>query len=175
MPDLPPARQPFTSRSWVTSTPEQTQNLGQALGRLARIGEVFALYGELGTGKTCLTQGLAKGLGIAVPVQSPTFVLIREYIGRVTLWHIDTYRLTSLQEAEDSGLTDYLPGHGVTVVEWAEKIEALLPQERWEVRLSFAAAGRCIEVRAPGDRWLELESRLPPPGAFGFLDRFEKK
>jgi len=171
MPGLTLAHQPFASRSWITATPEQTQSLGQVLGGLARIGEVFALYGDLGTGKTCLTQGLARGLGVAATVPSPTFVLIREYVGRVTLWHIDPYRLSSLQEAEDSGLTDYLPGDGVTVVEWAEKIAALLPQERWEVRLAFAAAGRRIEVRPPPDRWPELEARLPPPGPFGFFDR----
>lgn len=166
MPPLSSASLATASRSWITRTPEQTQALGQALGGLAQVGDVFALYGDLGAGKTCLTQGLARGLGVAAEVQSPTFVLVREYVGRMCLWHIDTYRLRSIQEAEESGLTDYLPGDGVTVVEWAEKIEGLLPKERWDVYLSFTPTGRCIEVRGPAKRRQELEAGTPPPETF---------
>ena len=142
----------FTSLTWTTRTSEQTQALGEALGRQAREGDVFALYGDLGTGKTCWSQGLARGLGVASEVLSPTFVLVREHIGRLILWHIDAYRLGSVAEAEDLGLTDYLPGEGVTVVEWAGKIQEMLPEERWEVTLSFAAEGRQIQVRGPTER-----------------------
>jgi tRNA threonylcarbamoyladenosine biosynthesis protein TsaE len=144
------------SMTLTTHTPEQTQALGEALGHRARAGDVFALYGDLGAGKTCLTQGLARGLGVTSDVLSPTFVLVREHVGRLLLWHIDTYRLGSVAEAEDSGLTDYLPGDGVTVVEWAEKIEELLPGERWDICLSFIDEGRRIVIHGPAERIEEL-------------------
>jgi len=142
-----------------TVSPEETQALGEILGRLAQAGEVIALCGELGAGKTCLAQGLGRGLGVTVPVVSPTFVLAREYHGRLPLWHLDAYRLGSEEEAEESGLTDYLPGEGVTVVEWADKIAGLLPEDRLTIRLTFFGSGRRLEVRGPADRLAALAAQ----------------
>lgn len=142
-----------------TVSPEETQALGEILGRLAQAGEVIALCGELGTGKTCLAQGLGRGLGVAVPVLSPTFVLAREYRGRLPFWHLDAYRLSSEEEAEGSGLTDYLPGEGVTAVEWADKIAGLLPEDHLTVRLTFSGSGRRLEIRGPADRLAALAAQ----------------
>ena len=105
----------------TTSSPEQTQSVGRILGAHAGAGDVFLLSGELGAGKTCLTQGILWGLGGDEYARSPTFVLICEYPARLTLYHMDLYRLDSLDEIIDLGLDDYFLGDGVCVVEWAEK------------------------------------------------------
>ena len=114
---------------------EATRELGVRLGRGARSGDVFALYGELGAGKTCLIQGIAAGLGVAGPVTSPTFVLVAEYQGRLPLYHVDLYRTGSLEEIRALGLEELLYGDGVTVLEWAEKAEALLPACTVRIRI----------------------------------------
>lgn len=90
-------------------------------------GTVIALHGELGAGKTCLVQGLARGLDVQEPVHSPTFTLINEYCGRMPLYHLDLYRLHSENQALDIGIENYLPGDGITAIEWADRIEGLLP------------------------------------------------
>ena len=104
-----------------TSSPEQTQSVGRILGAHAQAGDVFLLSGDLGAGKTCLTQGILWGLGGDEYARSPTFVLICEYPARLTLYHMDLYRIDSLDEIIDLGLDDYFLGDGVCVVEWAEK------------------------------------------------------
>ena len=96
------------------------------LGRLVRPGDVLALHGDLGAGKTCLVQGLAAGLGVAEPITSPTFILIAEYAGRLPLYHVDLYRTERPEEVRGLGLEDLLGGDGVTVIEWGDKAEALL-------------------------------------------------
>ncbi len=101
----------------INSTgPEMTREVGRHLGELAREGDVILLVGDLGSGKTCLTQGIAWGLGIADYALSPTFVIMRELHGRLPLYHVDLYRIDRLAETEDLGLDDYLYGHGVTVL-----------------------------------------------------------
>lgn len=105
----------------TSSEPEQTQAIGRLLGEYAQAGDVFLLSGELGAGKTCLTQGILCGLGGEEYARSPTFVLICEYPARHRLYHMDLYRLDSLDEIIDLGLDDYFLGEGVCVVEWAEK------------------------------------------------------
>lgn len=132
------------------------------LGRTARAGEVFALRGDLGAGKTCLIQGLAEGLGITSPVTSPTFVLIGEHRGRLPLYHVDLYRMDSLAEVRALGLEELLADwrDGVTAIEWAERAEALVPAET--VWLTLEGAGdemRTIEVAGIG------RERLEPSGA----------
>jgi len=114
----------------------ETDRLGQALGASVREGNVVALYGELGTGKTTLVRGLAAGLG-APPglVSSPTFVLVHEYRGRLHLAHADLYRIESESELRQVGLSDYLDGRHVVVVEWAERAGHELPDDRLEIRL----------------------------------------
>jgi tRNA threonylcarbamoyladenosine biosynthesis protein TsaE len=123
-----------------THSAAETQELGARLARLLQPGDVIALQGELGTGKTCLTQGIGRGLGVAEPVVSPTFTLIREYRRRgvrLPLYHIDFYRLDEPAEAAALGLDDYLYGDGVCVIEWAERAREVLPAERLWVQLEY--------------------------------------
>jgi tRNA threonylcarbamoyladenosine biosynthesis protein TsaE len=108
--------------------------LGVQLGKMAKAGDIFLLIGDLGTGKTCLTQGIARGLGVKDYVSSPSFVLVKEYYGRLPLYHIDLYRL-NVGEVEDLGLEEYLYGKGVCVIEWAEKAFGILPQEQISVKI----------------------------------------
>jgi tRNA threonylcarbamoyladenosine biosynthesis protein TsaE len=119
----------------TSATPAATRNVGVQLGRRARPGDVIALYGDLGAGKTCLVQGLAEGLGVVEPVTSPTFIMIAEHGGRLPLHHVDLYRTESLAEIRALGLEDLLGGDGVTVIEWAEKAELLLPAGTIRVRI----------------------------------------
>ena len=137
----------------LTRSTEETQQVGAALGAHAHAGAVILLTGELGSGKTCLTQGILAGLGSKESARSPTFVLATQYPGRLTLYHLDLYRLERVVEMEDIGLDEYLFGDGVCVVEWAEKATALFPDERFEVRIervteserrmALSAHGRC--------------------------------
>lgn len=123
-----------TIREVITRSAEETEAVGEALARELSAGDVLALYGDLGAGKTCLVRGLARGLGAAAAVTSPTFTLIHEYPGPLPLYHLDLYRLRSAAELEDLGVEDYLYGAGVSAVEWAEKSGPLLPRRRWNVR-----------------------------------------
>src|SRR5438105_1759607 len=107
----------------VTHSPRATQALAARLAQRLEAGDVLWLCGDLGAGKTTFTQGLGRGLGIAAPINSPTFVLIREYIGRLPLCHIDLYRLGDAREVAALGLSDYLAGDGVCVLEWAERLD----------------------------------------------------
>ena len=115
----------------------ETMEFGRAFAEKLRGGEVIALYGDLGAGKTCLVKGLARGLGIRQEITSPTFTIIHEYPdGRLPLYHIDLYRLDTPGEAVNLGIEDYLATTGVTVVEWAEKIESLLPAQTIRIHLT---------------------------------------
>lgn len=134
---------PNTSRG-----PDETIAIGRQIAAQVRTGDVIALHGELGAGKTCLVKGLAQGLGVTQEVTSPTYTLIHEYHGRVPLYHVDLYRLDSLPQALVIGIEDYLPAaDGVTVIEWAEKIADLLPPGTIQVRLEIVDdTTRRIEV-----------------------------
>jgi tRNA threonylcarbamoyladenosine biosynthesis protein TsaE len=125
---VPEARQ-------ITTTPEATAAVGEALGRTLGASDVVALYGELGAGKTCFVQGLVRGLDVVGHATSPTFVMVNEYRGRLPVHHVDAYRTTSLTELVDLGLLDLLGGNGVTLVEWADKAEPLLPERTVRVRI----------------------------------------
>ena len=145
----------------VTESPEETQRLGTRLGKLAQLGDVFLLVGGLGTGKTCLTQGIAWGLGIKGYATSPSFVVINQYQGRLPLYHIDLYRLDHIEEVIELGLDDYLYGRGVCVVEWAEKALDVLPEERLLVEISFLSdTSRNITLKPIGQRYVEMLSQL---------------
>jgi tRNA threonylcarbamoyladenosine biosynthesis protein TsaE len=111
----------------VSRSALETQALGERLGSLLGSGDVVACVGPLGAGKTCFLQGLARGLGVTAAVTSPTFVLVNQYRGRVTVYHVDAYRTGSLTELVDLGLEEMLHGQGVTIVEWADKLLPLLP------------------------------------------------
>ena len=115
--------------------PAATRALGERLGRAATAGDVIALSGPLGAGKTELARGIARGLGVVGPVSSPTFVLVAEHEGRVPLFHLDGYRLSGPEDALGAGLLDERRAEGVTVVEWAERLSAALPAGRLEIRL----------------------------------------
>jgi tRNA threonylcarbamoyladenosine biosynthesis protein TsaE len=119
----------------TAATPADTAAAGEALGRTLGAGDVVALYGELGAGKTCFVQGLVRGLDVTGHATSPTFVLVNEYRGRRPVYHVDAYRTTTLTELVDLGLLDLLGGDGVTLVEWADKAEPLLPERTVRVRI----------------------------------------
>ncbi len=117
----------------VSMSPEETEAAGERLGRTLGAGDVVALVGELGAGKTCFIQGLVRGLGVTARATSPTFVLINQYRGRVPVYHVDAYRTESLAELQDLGVPELFAGDGVTVVEWADKLLPLLPPGTIEV------------------------------------------
>ncbi len=147
----------------VSQSPEQTQALGRRIGELALPGDVFLLVGKLGAGKTCLTQGIAWGLGIKEYALSPSFVIMRELYGRLTLYHVDLYRLDRIEESLDLGLDDYLYGRGVCVVEWAEKAFSILPREHLLINISYLPdrdTGRSLQMEARGKRYLEMVDQL---------------
>jgi len=140
---------------------EQTQELGERLGKLALPGDNFLLVGNLGAGKTCLTQGIAWGLNIEEYAVSPSFVLVRELYGRLPLYHIDLYRLDHIEEIADLGLDDYLYGNGVCVVEWAEKGLSVLPEEHLLIEISYLSNNeRSFQFKPSGKRYLQLVSQL---------------
>lgn len=145
----------------VSHSPEQTQELGKRIGQLAQGGDVFLLVGELGTGKTCLTQGIAWGLGINEYTLSPSFVIMRELYGRLPLYHIDLYRLDRIEESIELGLDDYLYGRGVCVVEWAEKALSILPREHLLIEIGYLAdTRRRFQMKPSGQRYLEMVAQL---------------
>jgi tRNA threonylcarbamoyladenosine biosynthesis protein TsaE len=113
--------------SLVADSPEATAAAGERLGARLEPGDVVGLTGELGAGKTCFVQGLARGLGVTTPATSPTFVLVNEYRGRLPVHHVDVYRTQSLTELLDLGLEELLAGAGVTLIEWADRCAPLLP------------------------------------------------
>lgn len=115
----------------ISTESEITVRIGEIIGQALRKGSVVALIGELGSGKTCITQGIARGLGVplAYYVTSPTFTLINEYPGRITLYHLDIYRLSGSEDLHDMGYEEYFYGDGVIVIEWAEKIIDILPAD----------------------------------------------
>ena len=156
-----------------TSSPEETRGLGFAVGEKAQAGDVYLLSGPLGAGKTCFTQGLARGLGVEGYVRSPTFVLMTRHTGRLTLHHIDLYRIGSPEEAWDLGLDEQLFGAGVCVIEWAERAEDLLPEDALWLEFNYGSGeqGREITLDCQSTKFdpllehLESTSASQPAGA----------
>ena len=119
-----------------THDPEETFEVGRKIGMNATPGQIYTLTGDLGVGKTVFTQGVAAGLGITEPVNSPTFTIIQEYEdGRLPFYHFDVYRIGDLEEMEEIGYDDYFFGQGICLIEWAELIEEILPEKRIEVTI----------------------------------------
>ena len=146
---------------------EQTQLLGSYLGELAQKADIFLLIGELGTGKTCLVQGIARGLDVKEYAFSPSFVILREYHGRLPLYHIDFYRLDHIEEIADLGLEEYFYGDGVCVVEWAEKGLQIVPRDHLLITINYIPAsqtGRSICLKPQGERYYELIEQLRKRG-----------
>ena len=145
----------------ISRSPEQTQLLGRHLGGLAEPGDVILLTGDLGAGKTTLTQGIAWGLGIDEYAASPSFVLVREHHGRLPLYHVDLYRLENLAEIDDLALDEYFYGRGVSVVEWAERAPGLLPVERLQISIQLVnEQERLLKLTPSGERYARLVQQL---------------
>ena len=119
-----------------TRSPEETYELGRKIGLQARTGQVYTLTGDLGVGKTVFTQGVAAGLGITEPVSSPTFTIVQVYEeGRLPFYHFDVYRIGDIEEMEEIGYDDYFFGKGICLIEWAELIEEILPDDRISITI----------------------------------------
>lgn len=144
-------------RELVLSSPGEACSFefGQQLGRRLQAGDIVALWGELGAGKTFLAASLARGLGIpaAIPITSPTFTFINEYEGRLHLYHLDLYRLTDLDELETLPWREALFGNGVALVEWPERLGPFLPEPRWDIHLAITGdTSRTITLTAHGEQ-----------------------
>lgn len=140
---------------FISNSPDITFSLAEKMGMVIEPGSVITLEGDLGAGKTTFTKGLAKGLGITKNVNSPTFTIIKEYQGRLSLYHMDVYRLDD--ESEDMGFEEYFEGEGVTVVEWAHLIEEQLPKERLAIHLyRLSDVERKIVFHPVGERYVSL-------------------
>ena len=135
-----------------------TERLGQRLGEIARAGDVIILGGSLGAGKTTITQSIGSGLGVPPDcyITSPTFSLMHEYQGRLALYHMDLYRLSSEEEIEDLGFLEYIYGDGLTVIEWPDRLGSLMPEEYLEVRLELQDLedSRTARISIAGEQWL---------------------
>ncbi|PKB73415.1 MAG: tRNA (adenosine(37)-N6)-threonylcarbamoyltransferase complex ATPase subunit type 1 TsaE [SAR202 cluster bacterium Io17-Chloro-G7] len=126
-----------------TGSPEDTQAVGELIGRLAQSGDIFLLTGPLGAGKTCLSQGIARGLEIPQNLRSPTFVLMTRHQGRLVLHHVDLYRINDPWEAWDLGLDEQMMGDGVCVVEWADKATEIFPADSCWISLDYGPHESC--------------------------------
>lgn len=138
----------------VSTSPEVTRAIGGALAGFLAPGDVVSLSGDLGAGKTCLVQGAAAALGVRARVQSPSFVLVREYAGSARVVHVDVYRLNSLQELYDLGYEEVFDPGSVTFVEWGDAVDGALPADRLEIEMTqHDEERRRIVIRASGRRW----------------------
>ncbi len=143
---------------------EDTLAFGRHLGRTAQAGDIFTLSGDLGAGKTTLTQSIGQGLEVPADfyITSPTFSLLHEYPGRIPLYHMDLYRLGSMEEVEELGFEDYLYGEGLTVVEWPDRLEDLMPVSRLDIHLTLVNLDeRSARLSAHGDMKTRFLSFLP--------------
>ncbi len=146
-----------------TRSASETIRVGKGIGSRLRSGDVVALVGELGAGKTQLIKGLAEGVGIRNPayISSPSFTLINEYPGKTPFYHIDLFRLEREKEAEELGLEDYFQGGGVTAIEWADRIPSLLPMEVLFIHIAYTGKNtRSIEIIGKGKRFEDLVKQM---------------
>jgi len=144
---------------WISNNEEETKQLAYSLGKLTQPGDVFLLEGDLGAGKTTFTKGLAKGLEISRTVNSPTFTIIKEYMGRLSLYHMDVYRVQD--SCEDLGFDEYFEGEGVCVVEWAKLIQDQLPENYAIITITREGdTKRRIVFEAFGSRYEQLGEEL---------------
>jgi tRNA threonylcarbamoyladenosine biosynthesis protein TsaE len=146
----------------VTRSTDETLELARAVGELLRPGDVVSLVGDLGAGKTVFARGVARALGVTELVVSPTFTIVREYEGRVPLVHVDVYRIDAVQELHDLGFEEVVRDDAVTLVEWGDKVDGLLPGDRLDVRLAPGAADdeRVVEIEGHGHSWRARAAEL---------------
>lgn len=138
-------------REWESFSPEDTFAIGKSLGEEAKPGETYTLIGDLGAGKTVFTQGVAAGLGITEPVNSPTFTILQIYEGgRLPFYHFDVYRIGDVEEMEEIGYQDCFYGEGICLIEWANLIEEILPEHYYSVSIEKRPEKgfdyRCIKI-----------------------------
>ena len=147
--------------TYRTTSAAATRELAAAVAALARPGDLLLLVGDLGAGKTAFAQGFAEGLGVDDPITSPTFTLVRTYVGKHKLNHLDVYRLESVAEAEDLGLGELLED-GITLIEWGDTIAGALPADFLELRFTFGEGDdeRDIDARIVGSTWSARQRAL---------------
>ncbi|WP_205093053.1 tRNA (adenosine(37)-N6)-threonylcarbamoyltransferase complex ATPase subunit type 1 TsaE [Thalassobacillus pellis] len=142
-----------------TNSPEETMEAARKLGERLEAGDVLTLEGDLGSGKTTFTKGLGKGLGVKRTINSPTFTIVKEYMGRIPLFHMDAYRLE--ESEEDIGFDEYFHGDGATVVEWAQYIEEYLPEARLDITITYVnETVRSIELKPNVERFEKICEEL---------------
>jgi tRNA threonylcarbamoyladenosine biosynthesis protein TsaE len=148
--------------STVTGSAVETGELAQRVGSLLRAGDVVVLAGDLGVGKTVFAKGIARALGITEPVVSPTFTIVREYDAPLPLVHVDVYRLDQMQELHDLGFDDLVGGDAVTVVEWGDRVRAILPPDRLDVLLEAGPTDdqRRVTIDPTGTSWVPRTDAL---------------
>lgn len=141
---------------------KKTRKFGEKLGEILRSGDLISLMGDLGAGKTTLTQSIARGLGIDDYVTSPTFTLINEYEGRIPLYHFDVYRLGDIEELYDLGYEEYFYSNGVTIVEWGDKVLEAFPKDRINIDIKKGKSfeDRVIYIYGEGKRVEEIIKEL---------------
>ncbi|WP_425446301.1 tRNA (adenosine(37)-N6)-threonylcarbamoyltransferase complex ATPase subunit type 1 TsaE [Dethiothermospora halolimnae] len=145
----------------ITNNPQETENLGYKLGKTLEAGDIICLIGDLGAGKTTLTKSIAKGLDIDDYITSPTFTLIKEYEGRYPLYHFDVYRINDVDEMYDLGYEEYIFGEGVSIIEWANIIDDILPKEKLIIDIKRKDINkREINIYGEGNRYKEIIKEL---------------
>jgi len=146
----------------LTRSTDETLELAGSVGELLRAGDVVSLVGDLGAGKTVFARGVARALGVTEPVVSPSFTIVREYEGRMPLVHVDVYRIDTVQELYDLGFEEFVRDDGVTLVEWGDMIDGLLPGDRLDVRLTPGATDdeRVVEIEGQGRSWRARAAEL---------------
>ena len=139
---------------------EQTKDIGYKLGQLVTPKSVICLIGDLGAGKTTMTQSLAKALEVDDYITSPTFTIVNEYEGRMPLYHFDVYRIGSSDEMYDIGFDEYIDGEGVCIIEWANLIEDILPNEYLYIEMNYKETGREMILTPKGEKYEEIVKEL---------------
>ena len=139
---------------------KRTQSIGKLLGEKLKPKDIICLYGDLGTGKTCLSKGIAAGLEVSENITSPTFTIIKEYKGRYPVYHIDVYRLSSSADMLDLGYEEYFNGDGVVIIEWADIIKDILPEERLDIQLSKKDKVHIIKFIPRGNRYVIITEEM---------------
>ena len=155
------------SRIIKLQSADQTMKMGKMLAHRLQENSILALYGDLGAGKTTFVQGLAKGLEINDPIQSPTFIYVNEYQGKMPLFHFDLYRMKSAEDFLALGFDEYFYASGVCAVEWPQRIATILPLESIVIEFAYCEEGRVVKIQGPEDWefWKDLNCFIPFEGS----------
>ena len=147
----------------ICKSPKQTQKIGETIGNLAQPGQTFLLVGDLGAGKTCLTQGIARGLGAKENARSPTFVLVAEYQGRLKIYHMDLYRIETMEEILDLDIDEYFHEDAIFVVEWADKALSMFPKDHLDIRIKYLDENtRHLTLTTKSEKYTEILNTISP-------------